>query len=721
MKLKKIISSSLIAGFLFNSGSLSLASILSEDGRYETFEGNSINIANVLEDDKIDVEIEGNTMVNLIDSMDNLWNFIIKKKDQYQYVDGDLIIPNNGYFHGWYWNNLNPIPNIKGNTTYTLIFTKGISPRVELGWVNEEGVSNSYKTFYNVDKISFTSPRNGDLRIKYCVQNPSSDSSSINLGKVMLLEGDWTDKELPKYFEGMKSVGQDDENGHKIEILSRNDKLIINKDKLVSEGTFYYTKGWDAIRLETKAKKVKIVVTNKDGLARNTKLSVKNDIESEARLTSLFALNTSFDKIEKDYNLVDTNILSFCVYGENRLSGNFFDFYDIEVFSYDNIEETTSTAKYDKKEILLNEPLRGLQNGVKDKIVKRNGQWVVERNCKEIILDGTENWSIGTESNGWTIYDDSLVVYTDSYAPKANSRYMCDKLPYIGGSGVCTQNIVGTSNQTWGSMGHISIRVPCSYLETENINGFKQWLSKNNLKIVYQLESPVYEPLNIDSTLDLYLDTTYVSNNSNIPANIKIVIDRTMNKAVEAIELAKLDPTTENLSDARYWTNLLKESTKKDELQSVITNIVGPSDIELERKTVSVNTDVYVKSENMLSMSLSTNSVSFNDYSGVEDMEILNAVNITINSSLPYNLNAYMPNEIISSNSSKIDKEVLNIRDNSEEDYQNFDNNTNKLVLKDGCAEGNNKQHSIDLKLKSDNAHTADIYRTVIKFEAEQK
>ena len=122
----------------------------------------------------------------------------------------------------------------------------------------------------------------------------------------MILEGDWTNKPIPQYFEGMKSVGQDDVNGHKIEILSRNDKLIINKDKLLNEGIFYPTKGWSAIRLVTKAKKVKIVVTNKDGLARQTKLSVKNDIESEVRLTRLFERNESFNKVEIDYELLDT-------------------------------------------------------------------------------------------------------------------------------------------------------------------------------------------------------------------------------------------------------------------------------------------------------------------------------------------------------------------------------------------------------------------------------
>lgn len=64
MKLKKLISSGLAIGFLLNTTLVSFASILSEDGRYETFEGNNITIDNILEEDKVDVEIEGNTLIS---------------------------------------------------------------------------------------------------------------------------------------------------------------------------------------------------------------------------------------------------------------------------------------------------------------------------------------------------------------------------------------------------------------------------------------------------------------------------------------------------------------------------------------------------------------------------------------------------------------------------------------------------------------------------------
>ena len=49
--------------------------------------------------------------------------------------------------------------------------------------------------------------------------------------------------------------------------------------------------------------------------------------------------------------------------------------------------------KENKKEISLNEPLRGLPNGVRDTIEKINGEWKIVRRCIQIDLNGTEYWT----------------------------------------------------------------------------------------------------------------------------------------------------------------------------------------------------------------------------------------------------------------------------------------------------------------------------------------
>lgn len=144
--------------------------------------------------------------------------------------------------------------------------------------------------------------------------------------------------------------------------------------------------------------------------------------------------------------------------------------------------------------------------------------------------------------------------------------------------------------------------------------------------------------------------------------------------------------------------------------------------IKLELKNATANLDLYIKSENMLLLALDTNNITFEDFSGVDDMEKSGAINISINSSLPYQLNAYLVTEIQNSDKTNtMDNDVLNIKESSETDYQNFENINEKIVLKDNCDAGNDKTHTVDMMLKGGNAYEANIYKTVIKFEAEQK
>ena len=229
------------------------------------------------------------------------------------------------------------------------------------------------------------------------------------------------------------------------------------------------------------------------------------------------------------------------------------------------------------------------------------------------------------------------------------------------------------------------------------------------------IKSKLHIPINDEKTC------MYIETNNNSTPNLKISIDKLPQIAKDSIKKVEANPTSSNIAMSRMCINMLPESLYKDQLQEQLS-LLFSSDIMLDRESASSNLDVYVKSENMLSLSLDTNSVTFDDYSGVEDMEMLGAVNLTINSSLPYQLNAYMSSEITNSDKSNtLPIDILNIRENSEADYKQFADTADKIVLKDGCVKGNNNRHSIDLKLALNQAHKADVYKTIIKFEAEQK
>ena len=234
-------------------------------------------------------------------------------------------------------------------------------------------------------------------------------------------------------------------------------------------------------------------------------------------------------------------------------------------------------------------------------------------------------------------------------------------------------------------------------------------------QLPYRFKYDILEPSN--NVVEVY---DLVGNKADYEVKLKDSDIPTIEEGLDAL-IVKDNIKKEDISYFRTIINDLDESSNKDLLQDKLNNIF-PNTFELERKSATGNLDVYVKSQNMLSMSLDTNSVTFDGYSGTEDMEMLGVVNISINSSLPYSLNAYMPNEIANADKSEVlPTDILNIRDESEGVYQTFANTTDKVVLKDNCAKGNDLVHSIDLKLSSNLAHKADVYKTVIKFEAEQK
>ena len=231
----------------------------------------------------------------------------------------------------------------------------------------------------------------------------------------------------------------------------------------------------------------------------------------------------------------------------------------------------------------------------------------------------------------------------------------------------------------------------------------------------YRFKYDVYNPVN--NVVEVY---DLAGNKADYQVKLKDSDIPTIEEGLNAL-IAKDDTSKEDISYFRAIVNDLDESSNKDLLQDRLNNIF-PNTFELERKNTTGNLDVYIKSQNMLSMSLDTNSVTFDGYSGTEDMEKLGAVNISINSSLPYQLNAYMPSEISNSDKSEtMDMDILKIKESNESIYQRFANTTDKIVLKDSCNAGNNSIHNIDLKLSSNLAHKADVYKAVIKFEAEQK
>ena len=747
MKLKKTILKFLSMLLLFDCIPFSLAGDISEDSRYETFNENIVSVNDVLENDKTEVFLEGNTLANLAD------------------IESSFEIRDLNYWYNDFA--ICETSKLKLNTDYTFFIYKELLPNHNKNYTNFEiGLSNNTSETVdhpgliaedNIDNSSFRFAFNSNkdkelLKIKvqftdfknykYLTVRPirrnstpvSTEYANANM-KLVLLEGDYTREDI-KYFKDIQSVGQLE---NTVEIKSSNKNLYPYGDitSTWSNASSDSLIGWIKVKPNTTYTASR--KENSDGLVhfiefRNNDItfSEHNNCYTKRDGQEIRLHNANSDSITfttgSKINYLYVTVSSGAIYSHEVIHSEIM------------LEEGSIKTEYEPyKESVINielkEPLRAIPNGKKDRIVKIDKKYYIERNCDEIIINlNNDNFGL----NYWNSSSFDQEIYYAFYITNSSILGTYQNPIFA--------NMKGLSN-VWSDIGDIenykegiSIKPGASppyigfKINRKTINSFEgdtvaqkctNYLkSKGDMMFVLELLNPVYEELtlNTDLSIDLFEGTTHIFNSSNVPSNMKVTVDRVANKAQESIELAKANSTVENISQTRYWINLMKESILKDNFQSEINNITSAEDLIIEKKTTTANVDLYIKPQNSLSMSLSTNSIIFDEFDSTEDMEKLKAVEITVESSLPYRLNSYLVSEIKNKDGSNIiPKEQFNIRLNGEANYKAFGNVNEKLVLKDDCLAGVNNIHSVDLILRGGRMNEADIYKTTLRFEAEQK
>ena len=758
---KKIYKNILIILYMiiFNFNIISYAN----NERYELIEDDSLLIDNIIASNNIDIELKGDTLVNLY----NRNFYYISHNAPETIVTRDYFTIENPQDYRFV--RFNSETEFKKGAEYTFFInvTKNNHKDLIVHFESADGTrlnSETAKLKEGLNRVKLTVKEEDTTYFRIATTTANDNSSSKVSRDIIVLKGDYSGRQL-EYFEKIKSVGQNDNKISSISITSKN-KNIFNNDKFILE------------------RRGGVKILNIEGSGDNKTYTFINTGDNNGRMQSDWGLSTFYDtangrpstdrtdlmlfNVKKGYKVYakadgtfqnifcmvrdksnkylkgyeipgnsgeiiididNADRVEFIFNGGSEI-GNISTVSNIQI-GYGSLPKDNTHSITNTIEIKLKEPLRGLPNGVKDKIIKRNGQWVVERNLTEMILNGQEDWESWSDWNNINIPEGQKNIGFYAYIPGIkrdikewdNINTLSDKFqPSSNMADIRIGNVRGIAHGVGTSHGYIGISISKPELDTLNIEGFKKWLSENNVTVVAQLETPIYEPLNIDLSLPIYEGTTYISNDSMIPATMKVKVDRIANKSNEAVEEAISTPTLHNISLARMWVNQMPESLLKDEMQMRLSNISNMQDIQLDRKNITSNLDLYIKSENMLSLSLNTNSITFEDFSGIEDLELNNAVNLTINSSLPYELNAYLATEIQNNDKSKImDKSILNIKESSETNYNAFNNINEKLTLKDNNVAGNDIIHNLDLLLRGGISYEKDVYKTTIKFEAKQK
>ena len=351
------------------------------------------------------------------------------------------------------------------------------------------------------------------------IETPETDSAIVKLehskeglvkvpsikGKTILVDADGNETDTPGEGCRLVSVGEDEDN--KMIILSKN-KNLVEKNNII-KGAINWGSDYN-------------IFTDKIGNYNRRNIMFKECIRVEPNTTYYVQYQGDKEFHFMKYDEKGNHIIGEYPRYKNQImttdakthyiniyiaGGDTTVDYDLdgliktlkETFMIEKANAKNSFAEglSHKTEILLNEPLRGLPNGVCDEII---GNKIIRR------------VGIGNLHNKFYIYNnadrfENTVMFLGGKPKnmKTNSSVKSNKLPTLihwnrDEKGIFVDN-------------DINIHIPKDELETLDDAGCLRWLSDNPTEVIYELEEPIIEELPNSIALQGFDNTTmYIEN-----------------------------------------------------------------------------------------------------------------------------------------------------------------------------------------------------------------
>ena len=125
-----------------------------------------------------------------------------------------------------------------------------------------------------------------------------------------------------------------------------------------------------------------------------------------------------------------------------------------------------------------------------------------------------------------------------------------------------TSNITNTAGQNYECIGQnetynasIQFNISKSKLSTQDVDGFKQWLSENPTTVVYELAEPYYEdvtPIQSNLTLETYLE-------SNLDIYTNLPIKTNLTYLTNIANTSSIEEEINAINEGTDLTNLLED------------------------------------------------------------------------------------------------------------------------------------------------------------------
>lgn len=259
-----------------------------------------------------------------------------------------------------------------------------------------------------------------------------------------------------------------------------------------------------------------------DGTYSTENLSVASDfikIEKGKSYISKYKMQIILFNENKEYigyyNATTTQYNSFTISTDSECnyvkvsfrtgSNNNVDFTTIGDIQLEQGSTATTYEPYQSASLLfqLDQPLRSLPNGVKDKAYIKGSTLYVDRYVGSVVLDGSENWLIEV-NNAYTRINN---------AKGNNTPALSNYFKYVS---------VPTS--VWGDIRFGATNKNLIFyegaIENTDLAGFKTWISTHNTQVDYELAEPYTETYSEIYDIRTYKDVTNLYVQSHIEPEI---------------------------------------------------------------------------------------------------------------------------------------------------------------------------------------------------------
>ena len=472
--------------------------LLMMQNNYEwgTAEGQTLEIENAIRSNVRDLKIEGQTYQNLsgVSTAESSENKFYK----YEKITG-----------------------IKPSTTYTWIFdiksentltTGNVTEIVRIDLTKEDGnqsipcgFTGTVTNVFQRVKLKFTTPSANikfiefNLRNQFNVIDSSLTSNTITIKNNMLLEGDYTNTDLPILINGIESVAERERNlaNYIINVIGTLGKKVVfdNKNCLKITSTFSRR-----ITLpDFSDYKIYMCVYGNNP---------ENKIYSIGEFNGIY-ISPGNKKWQS--NTLTANLNKFSLYNYQNTEI----YIDIDSLILERVVNPYPLKLKINEEnnyINLPIPLRSLPNGVRDTV---EGNKLIQRVGK-IVVDGTNNISI------YSIRENTIGLFMTDVTIKnvkgdSDLPFLSDSLEKIR---TCWKNDIEGVYQDW-TKNRFFISISKSKLAGTTLNDIKSYFAENPMTLYYELVTPIEHTINVPR-IPIRKGGNIVTTTNNIKPNLNI-------------------------------------------------------------------------------------------------------------------------------------------------------------------------------------------------------